>query len=287
VWSHDEDLPIVIGLKLRLSNAESRTLDTESKYVKILLDRFKNLAKDMSITYEISVSGKGGGFNVMKEILETIAKDLQLSIDTVKGVTSLEIDITKEFNDIAESMKEPEAESRGKFVERGKGEYIELPQSLILELSKALSDIIDLTKEVFTSKPIGANIAALELLLNASEIFRLASPSVRVKCRLRESRPLLTIVPIIERDIEVDISDALRRLEGFVENAVFGDECRNYIAKAIGNVIVVNSALPRYRELVGAVPVASGVQLLYRFILLYGHSLISIPPHRSLDLHPP
>jgi len=66
-------------------------------------------------------------------------------------------------------------------------------------------------------------------------------------------------------------------LKGFVENAVFGDECRNYIAKAIGNVIVVDSALARYRELVGAVPVASGVRLLYRFILLYGHSLISFP----------
>jgi hypothetical protein len=110
VWSHDEDLPIVMGLKLRLSNVESRTLDTESKYVKILLDRFKNLAKDMSITYEISVSGKGGRFNVLKETLETIAKDLQLSIDTVKGVASLGINISKEFNDIAESMKEPEAE---------------------------------------------------------------------------------------------------------------------------------------------------------------------------------
>jgi hypothetical protein len=57
-------------------------------------------------------------------------------------------------------------------------------------------------------------------------------------------------------------------LEGFVENTVSGDECRNYIAKAIGNVIVVNSALPRYRELVGAVPVASGIVIssLYRFI---------------------
>jgi hypothetical protein len=66
-------------------------------------------------------------------------------------------------------------------------------------------------------------------------------------------------------------------LKGFVENAVFGDECRNYIAKAISNVIVVDSALPRYRELVGAVPVASGVQLLYRFISLYGHSLIFFP----------
>lgn len=78
--------------------------------MKILLDRFKNLAKDMSITYEISVSGKGGGFNVMKEILEIIARDLRLSIDTVKGVASLEINISKEFNDIDESMKEPEAE---------------------------------------------------------------------------------------------------------------------------------------------------------------------------------
>ena len=76
-------------------------------------------------------------------------------------------------------------------------------------------------------------------------------------------------------------------LKGFVENAVFGDECRNYIAKAIGNVIVVDSALARYRELVGAVPVASGVRLLYRFILLYGHSLIYIPLHHSLDLHMP
>ena len=96
MWRHNENLTIVIGLKLRLSNAESRTLDTESKYVKILLDKFKNLAKNMSITYEISVSGKGGGFNVMKEILEIIARDLRLSIDTVKGVASLGINISKE-----------------------------------------------------------------------------------------------------------------------------------------------------------------------------------------------
>jgi hypothetical protein len=68
----------------------------------------------MSITHEIRVSGKGEGFNVLKETLETIAKDLQLSIDTVKGAASLEIDITKEFNDIAESMKEFETESREK-----------------------------------------------------------------------------------------------------------------------------------------------------------------------------
>jgi hypothetical protein len=111
--------------------------------VKILLDRFKNLAKDMSITYEISVSGKGGRFNVLKETLETIAKDLQLSIDTVKGVASLEIDITKEFNDVVESMKEFETESREKFVERGKSEDAERSQPSILKLSIALSDIID------------------------------------------------------------------------------------------------------------------------------------------------
>lgn len=111
--------------------------------MKILLDRFKNLAKDMSITYEISVSGKGGRFNVLKETLETIAKDLQLSIDTVKGVASLEIDITKEFNDVVESMKEFETESREKFVERGKSEDAERSQPSILKLSIALSDIID------------------------------------------------------------------------------------------------------------------------------------------------
>ena len=111
--------------------------------MKILLDRFKNLAKDMSITYEISVSGQGGRFNVLKETLETIAKDLQLSIDTVKGVASLEIDITKEFNDVVESMKEFETESREKFVERGKSEDAERSQPSILKLSIALSDIID------------------------------------------------------------------------------------------------------------------------------------------------
>jgi hypothetical protein len=252
VWSHDEDLPIVIGLKLRLSNVESKILDTESKYVKTLLEEFKNLAKDTSITYEISVSGKGGRFNVLKETLETIAKDLQLSIDTVKGVASLEIDITKEFNDVVESMKEFETESREKSSEeRGKSEDAELSQPSILKLSIALSDIIDFFKEVFAFKSIKENVvAALELLSNASEIFKLASPSVRVECRLRESRSLFTIVRIIERDIEVDASIALYRLESFVENTVFEDECRGHIAKAISNIIVVDSASPRYREFV-------------------------------------
>jgi hypothetical protein len=250
VWSHDEDLPIVIGLKLRLSNIESKILDTESKRVKTLLEEFKNLAKDASITYEISVSGKGGRFNVLKETLETIAKDLQLSIDTVKGVASLEIDITKEFNGVVESMKEFETESREKSSEeRGKSEGAELSQPSILKLSIALSDIIDLFKEVFASKSVIENVIALELLSNASEIFRLASPSIRVECRLREPRSLLAIVPIIERDIEVDTPDALYRLESFVESTVFGDECRGHIAKAISNIIVIDSASPRYREL--------------------------------------
>ena len=251
VWSHDEDLPIVMGLKLRLSNVESKILDTESKHVKTLLGEFKNLAKDTSITYEISVSGKGGRFNVLKETLETIAKDLQLSIDTVKGVASLEIDITKEFNDVVESMKEFETESREESSEeRGKSEGAELSQPSILKLSIALSDIIDLFKEVFASKSIIENVIALELLSNASEIFRLALPNIRIECRLREPRSLLTIVPIIERDIEVDAPDALYRLESFVESTVFGDECGGHIAKAISNVIVVDSASPRYRELV-------------------------------------
>ena len=62
--------------------------------------------------------------------------------------------------------------------------------------------------------------------------------------------PLLTIVQIIERDIEVDASIALYRLESFVENTVFEDECRGHIAKAISNIIVVDSASPRYREFV-------------------------------------
>ena len=247
VWRHNEDLPIVIGLKLRLSNVESKTLDTESKYVKTLLEEFKNLAKDTSITHEISVSGKGGRFNVLKETLETIARDLRLSIETAKGITSLEINITKEFNNIVESMKELEAESREKFVERGKGEYTELPQPPILEFSKALLDIIDFIKEVLASKPIEAT---LELLSSASEIFRLASPSVRVECRLQGYRSLLTIVPIIERDVEVDASTALYHLESFVESTMFGDECRNRIAKAVGNMIAVDSASPRYRELI-------------------------------------
>jgi hypothetical protein len=57
-------------------------------------------------------------------------------------------------------------------------------------------------------------------------------------------------VQIIERDIEVDASIALYRLESFVENTVFEDECRGHIAKAISNIIVVDSASPRYREFV-------------------------------------
>jgi predicted ATPase len=253
VWRHNEDLPIIIGLKLRLGNIESRALDTESRHVKALLEEFENLAKDMSITYEISASGKGGRFNILKETLQITAKNLQLSIDTAKSVTSLEIDITKEFNDIVKSMKEFGAESKEetiKPVERGKGEYAELSQSSILKLSIALSDIIDLFKEVFTSKYIKENMAVLELLSNASEIFRLASHSVRVECRLRESRSLLTIVPIIEKDIEVDASFVLYRLESFVENTVFGDECRDHIAKVINNMITIDSASPRYREFV-------------------------------------
>jgi hypothetical protein len=112
--------------------------------VKILLEEFKNLARDMSITHEISVSGKGGRFNVLKETLQITAKNLQLSIDTAKSVTSLEIDITKEFNDVVESMKEFETESREKSSEeRGKSEDAELSQPSILKLSIALSDIID------------------------------------------------------------------------------------------------------------------------------------------------
>jgi len=86
VWRHDETLPIVLGLEL---------FSTDPKLPR-------------RVSYEVHITGSGGQFRILGEILETERDGISLRHDTFKGTLRIEMD-TKLFG---ESRTEKGAKSR-------------------------------------------------------------------------------------------------------------------------------------------------------------------------------
>jgi len=76
VWRHDETLPIVLGLEL--SSADPK------------LPR--------RVSYEVHITGSGGQFRILGEVLETERNGISLRHDTFKGMLRIEMD-TKLFGE--------------------------------------------------------------------------------------------------------------------------------------------------------------------------------------------
>jgi predicted ATPase len=76
VWRHDENLPIILGLKLEYKNKGECT---EKFCGIILIDPCK---LPMKIFYEMYITGKGGRFQILKENLRARGNGLDVSIDT-------------------------------------------------------------------------------------------------------------------------------------------------------------------------------------------------------------
>jgi predicted ATPase len=86
VWRHDETLPIVLGLEL---------FSTDPKLPR-------------RVSYEVHITGSGGQFRILGEILETERNGISLRHDTFKGTLRIEMD-TKLFG---KSRTEKGAKSR-------------------------------------------------------------------------------------------------------------------------------------------------------------------------------
>jgi predicted ATPase len=76
VWRHDETLPIVLGLELFSADPK--------------LPR--------RVSYEVNITGSGGQFRILGEILETERNGISLRHDTFKGILRIEMD-TKLFGE--------------------------------------------------------------------------------------------------------------------------------------------------------------------------------------------
>lgn len=85
VWRHDETLPIVLGLEL--SSADP-TLPRR-------------------VSYEVHITGSGGQFRVLGEVLETERNGISLRHDTLNGKLRIEMD-TKLFGEFR-TEKDPES----------------------------------------------------------------------------------------------------------------------------------------------------------------------------------
>ena len=86
VWRHDETLPIVLGLELFSADPK--------------LPR--------RVSYEVHITGSGGQFHILGEVLETERNGISLRHDTFKGILRIEMD-AKLFG---ESRTEKGAKSR-------------------------------------------------------------------------------------------------------------------------------------------------------------------------------
>ena len=76
VWRHDETLPIVLGLELFSTDPQ--------------LPR--------RVSYEVHITGSGGQFRILGEVLETERNGISLRHDTFKGILRIEMD-TKLFGE--------------------------------------------------------------------------------------------------------------------------------------------------------------------------------------------
>lgn len=99
VWRHDENTPIILGLELEYKD--------EERCVKEFRIPFKLYGVPTQISYEISITGKEGHFQILKESLRAQGNGIDESIDTDRGeltVTMSKETFEKIFKDVAPTL---------------------------------------------------------------------------------------------------------------------------------------------------------------------------------------
>lgn len=104
VWSHNEDLPITLGLELKLEKID-KNKELRGEALKYIIESLSTKTP-MEIIYEIDITGKGGELHILREKLSIHSKELNISIDNVKRTLDVVADISIALDRLTEVLEQ-------------------------------------------------------------------------------------------------------------------------------------------------------------------------------------
>jgi predicted ATPase len=259
VWRHNEDLPVTIGFKLRLTDIQRKVQEIESENLKKILEYIRHLLPTpMEIDYELDVTGRGGDFRVLRENIVVYSKDLKVATDTVRSTLTVTADVLKELNNAFEEIREVAMEVEGVAEEsssstaRSKTED-EFPEDLLKSGSKYIK------RGLLRYKRLLSELGVVDRIIRRKEIESLSRNQIGLAYLLTLYAPEFFTVQhsviefstkMEERYSALDISaTAVIRYLLFPEDYILGKQGLSNLVESIGRRLLINTSSPRYQKI--------------------------------------
>jgi energy-coupling factor transporter ATP-binding protein EcfA2 len=255
VSGHNEDLPITIGFKLKLDDIEGRIREIKSDNVREVVRYSQRMLTPMDIVipmdivYEVEVSGKGGGFHILRENLSIISGNKVIEVDTARNSMTIVLDVANELTRAIELINRLiEVYGKRKELERFLLHHLIAHWGRVVK-AKSLKELRRRIEEVETIvKVIGEPIPLL--LTTIAGVFTIASTKLELTCEMKATYSILNKFIDIVKDVEGGISNPQDSMFDEVKDFILGGRCLERLERHINERLVVNTSSPVYQQLI-------------------------------------
>jgi hypothetical protein len=251
VSGHNEDLPITIGFKLKLDDIEGRIREIKSDNVREVVRYSQRMLTPMDIVipmdivYEVEVSGKGGGFHILRENLSIISGNKVIEVDTARNSMTIVLDVANELTRAIELINRLiEVYGKRKELERFLLHHLIAHWGRVVK-AKSLKELRRRIEEVETIvKVIGEPIPLL--LTTIAGVFTIASTKLELTCEMKATYSIFNKFIDIVKDVEGGISNPQDSMFDEVKDFILGGRCLERLERHINERLVVNTSSPVY-----------------------------------------
>jgi energy-coupling factor transporter ATP-binding protein EcfA2 len=255
VSGHNEDLPITIGFKLKLDDIEGRIREIKSDNVREVVRYSQRMLTPMDIVipmdivYEVEVSGKGGGFHILRENLSIISGNKVIEVDTARNSMTIVLDVANELTRAIELINRLiEVYGKRKELERFLLHHLIAHWGRVVK-AKSLKELRRRIEEVETIvKVIGEPIPLL--LTTIAGVFTIASTKLELTCEMKATYSIFNKFIDIVKDVEGGISNPQDSMFDEVKDFILGGRCLERLERHINERLVVNTSSPVYQQLI-------------------------------------
>jgi predicted ATPase len=247
VWSHNEDLPITLGLELKLEKIDKHQ-ELGGEALKYIIESLSTKTP-MEIIYEIDITGKGGDLHILREKLSIHSKELNISIDNVRKTLDVVADISIALDRLTEVLEQ----HRGRW-EKAKD------SGKLLNIDSLLRSIIfgvapSILRRYVSEDLLGRVKSELLLsaLLRVPHIINIPSTNVEFQIRTVERYSVLEAFTEVEEDVKSDVVDPGYSVFDYILGDVVGELGFKSLARFIGERISFNTGSPEYQEVIAEV----------------------------------
>jgi hypothetical protein len=242
VWSHNEDLPITLGLELKLEKID-KNKELRGEALKYIIESLSTKTP-MEIIYEIDITGKGGELHILREKLSIHSKELNISIDNVKRTLDVVADISIALDRLTEVLEQ----------HRGRWEKAE-DSGKLLNIDSLLRNIIFGVAPSILRRYVSEDLlrrVKSELLLSAllGVPHIISSTNVEFQIRTVERYSVLEAFTEIEEDVKSNFANPGDSVFDYILGDVVGELGFKSLARFISERISFNTSSPEYQEVV-------------------------------------